>query len=100
MTELPTNSGLKTNYDVPIHSTTKLKNPKVQYWVKTEMYTLLNNILNSQQVSQKFWNTVSFHFLKLVAFESSGFKILKLCFKHFKMFQCLKLQLAYVPKYH
>ena len=51
MTELPTNSGLKTNYDVPIHSTTKLKNPKVQYWVKTEMQTLLNNILNSQQVS-------------------------------------------------
>ena len=37
--------------------------------------TFLNNILNNQQVSQKLWNTVSFHLLKFV-------------------------QVAYVPKYH
>ena len=39
----------------------------------------LNNILDSQQVSQKFWNIVSFHLLKPVAFKTSGLKILKPC---------------------
>ena len=34
--------------------------------------TFLNNILDSQQVSRKFWNTVSFHVLKLVAFKTSS----------------------------
>ena len=62
--------------------------------------TFLSNILDSQKVSQKFCNTVSFYLLKLVTFKTSGLKILKLCVKHFSMFQCLKLQVAYIPKYH
>ena len=46
--------------------------------------TFLNNILDSQEVSQKFWNTVSFHLLKPAAIKTSGLKILKLCFKNVK----------------
>ena len=36
--------------------------------------TFLNNILDGK--SQKFWNTVSFHLLKVVAFKTSGLKAL------------------------
>ena len=73
---------VKTNYEVPIHSVTKLKNHKVQNWVNRNTY--LNNILDSQQVSQNIWNTVSFHLLKFDSFKNSGLKVLNLCFKHFK----------------
>ena len=38
--------------------------------------TFLNNILDSQWVSQKFWNTVSLHLLKVVSFKTSGLKTL------------------------
>ena len=37
--------------------------------------TFLNNILDSQEVSQKLWNTVSFLLLKLAGFKTSGLNV-------------------------
>ena len=67
---------MKISYDVPITSGTKLKKHKVRNEL---IQTFLNKILDRQQVSQKIWNIVSFHDLKLVAFKTSGLKNLKLC---------------------
>ena len=50
-------------------------------------------------MSQNFWNTVSFHLLKLVAFKISGLKILKLCLNILNV-PMLILLVAYVTKYH
>ena len=71
---------VEINHDFSIHSVTKLKRHKVQNWVNAN---ILLNILDSQEAPQKFWNTVSFHLLKLVAVKTSDLKILKFCFKHF-----------------
>ena len=59
-----------------------LKNIKIKIGL---IQTFLNNISDSQEVSQKFWNTVSFHLLKLVAFKTSGLKMLNISFK---LFEC------------
>ena len=71
---------VEINHDFSMHSATKLKKHKVQNWVNADIFL---NILDSQEAPQKFWNTVSFHLLKLAAFKTSDLKILKLCFKHF-----------------
>ena len=71
---------VEINHDFSILSATKLKKHKVQNWVNADIFL---NILDSQEAPQKFWNTVSFHLLKLAAFKISDLKILKLCFKHF-----------------
>ena len=57
--------------------------------------TFLNNILDSQEISQKIWNTVLFHLLKRVAFKTSGLNIIKPCFEHFKCsnVQCTNVSL-------
>ena len=55
-----------------------LKNIKIKIGL---IQTFLNNISDSQEVSQKLWNTVSFHLLKLAAFKTSGLKMLNICFK-------------------
>ena len=44
--KLDTKSVMKINYDVPIHSATKLKKHKVRNWVNTDIF--LNKILDSR----------------------------------------------------